>query len=187
MQIPPHSHNHPPPPHLEQANIHSCKPFPSLYGFSRILFDFTQRLHFSRPFSDLAFPLIVALFQILIFLHAACLSFDYVWVVKESDSDTVIMVIVLVVGVGGIFMLFAVMALCYRSLQNINMREKFALFCLQKEPFSRPLFFLSSHLLLTGTFFFLPDSFAESDHSQYPLVSIIGLLFWHFYKTLRRF
>ena len=34
--------------------------------------------------------------------------------VKESDSDTVIMVIVLVVGVGFIFMLFAVMALCYR-------------------------------------------------------------------------
>merc|ERR1719201_56933 len=35
-------------------------------------------------------------------------------ILKESDSDTVIMVIVLVVGVGGIFMLFAVMALCYR-------------------------------------------------------------------------
>ena len=87
------------------------------------------------------------------------------------------MVIVLVVGVGGIFMLFAVMALCYRSLQNINMREKFALFLPPKRTFSRPLFFLSSHLLLTGTFFFLPDSFAESDHSQYPLVSIIGLLF----------
>ena len=34
--------------------------------------------------------------------------------VKESDSDTIIMVIFLVVGVGGIFILFAIMALCYR-------------------------------------------------------------------------
>ena len=76
------------------------------------------------------------------------------------------MVIVLVVGVGGIFMLFAVMALCYRSLQNINILT----FLL-----SRPLFFLSSYLL--NYFFFLPDSFAESDHGQYPLVSIIRLLF----------
>jgi hypothetical protein len=36
------------------------------------------------------------------------------FLVKESDSDTVIMVIILVVGVGGIFLLFAIMALCYR-------------------------------------------------------------------------
>jgi len=35
-------------------------------------------------------------------------------VLKESDSDTVIMVIFLVLGVGGIFILFAIMALCYR-------------------------------------------------------------------------
>ena len=35
-------------------------------------------------------------------------------IVKESDSDTIIMVIFLVVGVGGIFILFAIMALCYR-------------------------------------------------------------------------
>jgi len=35
-------------------------------------------------------------------------------VLKESDSDTIIMVIILVVGVGGIFILFAIMALCYR-------------------------------------------------------------------------
>jgi len=35
-------------------------------------------------------------------------------VLKESDSDTIIMVIVLVVGVGCIFLLFAIMALCYR-------------------------------------------------------------------------
>ena len=34
--------------------------------------------------------------------------------VKESDSDTIIMVIVLVAGVGGVFILFALMALCYR-------------------------------------------------------------------------
>ncbi len=34
--------------------------------------------------------------------------------VKESDSDTVIMVIVLVAGVGAVFILFALMALCYR-------------------------------------------------------------------------
>ena len=33
---------------------------------------------------------------------------------KESDSDTIIMVIVLVAGVGGVFLLFALMALCYR-------------------------------------------------------------------------
>jgi hypothetical protein len=38
------------------------------------------------------------------------------FLVKESDSDTVIMVIILVVGVGGIFLLFAIMALCYRSV-----------------------------------------------------------------------
>jgi len=35
-------------------------------------------------------------------------------VLKESDSDTIIMVIMLVVGVGCIFILFAIMALCYR-------------------------------------------------------------------------
>jgi len=35
-------------------------------------------------------------------------------VLKASDSDTIIMVIFLVLGVGGIFILFAVMALCYR-------------------------------------------------------------------------
>ena len=34
--------------------------------------------------------------------------------VKESDSDTIVMVIVLVAGVGGVFVLFALMALCYR-------------------------------------------------------------------------
>ena len=40
---------------------------------------------------------------------------DYVTTtVKESDSDTIIMVIVLVAGVGGVFILFALMALCYR-------------------------------------------------------------------------
>ena len=55
MQIPPHSHSHPPHPHRKQANIHSCKFFPSLYGFLRILFDFTQRLHFSRPFPNICF------------------------------------------------------------------------------------------------------------------------------------
>ena len=74
------------------------------------------------------------------------------------------MVIVLVVGVGGIFMLFAVMALCYRSQQNINT------FLLPRKIFST-FPFLSPAAALT--FFFLPDSFAESDHSQYPLVSII--------------
>ena len=36
------------------------------------------------------------------------------WAVKESDSDTVVMVIMLVAGVGGVFFLFALMALCYR-------------------------------------------------------------------------
>lgn len=34
--------------------------------------------------------------------------------VKESDSDTIVMVIMLVAGVGGVFFLFALMALCYR-------------------------------------------------------------------------
>lgn len=34
--------------------------------------------------------------------------------VKESDSDTIIMVIVLVASVGSVFILFALMALCYR-------------------------------------------------------------------------
>lgn len=36
------------------------------------------------------------------------------YILKESDSDTIIMVIVLVAGVGSVFMLFAFMALCYR-------------------------------------------------------------------------
>lgn len=39
--------------------------------------------------------------------------------VKESDSDTVIMVIFLVLGVGGIFILFAIMALCYRFVKTL--------------------------------------------------------------------
>ena len=34
--------------------------------------------------------------------------------VNKSDSDTIIMVIVLVAGVGAVFILFALMALCYR-------------------------------------------------------------------------
>ena len=83
---------------------------------------------------------------------------------KESDSDTVIMVIVLVVGVGGIFMLFAVMALCYRSPQNVNIF-----------PFLLSLSFISPAPAFS--FRELADSFAESDHGQYPLVSIIRLLF----------
>ena len=43
-----------------------------------------------------------------------CMFFILNKIVKESDSDTIIMVIFLVVGVGGIFILFAIMALCYR-------------------------------------------------------------------------
>ena len=39
---------------------------------------------------------------------------------KESDSDTIIMVIVLVAGAGGVFILFALMALCYRLENNRN-------------------------------------------------------------------
>ena len=39
--------------------------------------------------------------------------------VKESDSDTIIMVIFLVLGVGGIFILFAIMALCYRFVKTL--------------------------------------------------------------------
>ena len=49
------------------------------------------------------------------------LPYSYSWImtqtnitVKESDSDTIVMVIVLVAGVGGVFVLFALMALCYR-------------------------------------------------------------------------
>jgi hypothetical protein len=34
--------------------------------------------------------------------------------VKPSDSDTIFMVVILVTGVGGVFILFALMALCYR-------------------------------------------------------------------------
>ena len=41
--------------------------------------------------------------------------------VKESDSDTIIMVIVLVAGVGGVFILFALMALCYRLENEIHL------------------------------------------------------------------
>ena len=48
----------------------------------------------------------------LLSLH--CVMCDYRCEVKESDSDTIIMVIILVAGVGGVFILFALMALCYR-------------------------------------------------------------------------
>ena len=43
----------------------------------------------------------------------------HICLVKESDSDTIMMVIILVVGVGGIFILFAILALCYRFIVNI--------------------------------------------------------------------
>ncbi|XP_059084757.1 uncharacterized protein LOC131881812 isoform X4 [Tigriopus californicus] len=36
------------------------------------------------------------------------------YILKESDSDTIIMVVILVASVGTVFMLFALMALCYR-------------------------------------------------------------------------
>ncbi len=41
--------------------------------------------------------------------------------VKPSDSDTIFMVVILVTGVGCVFILFALMALCYRypRLKNI--------------------------------------------------------------------
>ncbi|XP_071748566.1 disintegrin and metalloproteinase domain-containing protein unc-71 isoform X3 [Lepeophtheirus salmonis] len=44
------------------------------------------------------------------------------YILKESDSDTIIMVIFLVAAVGGVFILFALMALCYRehSLQQLK-------------------------------------------------------------------
>ena len=51
--------------------------FPSLYAFPWILFDFTQRLHFSRPFfHNLLFlwSLRLKFFKSWYFLHAACLS-----------------------------------------------------------------------------------------------------------------
>merc|ERR1719507_1903424 len=41
-------------------------------------------------------------------------------ILKESDSDTIIMVIVLVAGVGGVFILFALMALCYRRKSALS-------------------------------------------------------------------
>ena len=47
----------------------------------------------------------------------------HVCVVKESDSDTIMMVIVLVIGVGGIFILFALLALCYRSVVFIILTQ----------------------------------------------------------------
>ena len=52
--------------------------------------------------------------------HGCCHPSDNVWchpwchAVNKSDSDTIIMVIVLVAGVGAVFILFALMALCYR-------------------------------------------------------------------------
>lgn len=39
---------------------------------------------------------------------------------KESDSDTIVMVILLVAVVGGVFVLFALMALCYRYCKLVN-------------------------------------------------------------------
>jgi len=49
-----------------------------------------------------------------VYLHAWFLLFYDTKTVKESDSDTIVMVIMLVAGVGGVFFLFALMALCYR-------------------------------------------------------------------------
>ena len=52
-------------------------------------------------------------------MHASVfLKFHHI-TVKESDSDTIIMVIFLVLGVGGIFILFAIMALCYRFVKSL--------------------------------------------------------------------
>lgn len=52
-------------------------------------------------------------------LHASVLLKFHHITVKESDSDTIIMVIFLVLGVGGIFILFAIMALCYRFVKSL--------------------------------------------------------------------
>ena len=63
-------------------------------------------LHLLSPFNDITWsPWFI--WHVFLVLH-------YNNTVKESDSDTIIMVIFLVVGVGGIFILFAIMALCYR-------------------------------------------------------------------------
>ena len=51
----------------------------------------------------------------------------HICLVKESDSDTIMMVIILVVGVGGIFILFAILALCYRFIVNIYRMSFFVL------------------------------------------------------------
>lgn len=52
---------------------------------------------------------------------------DYRCEVKESDSDTIIMVIILVAGVGGVFILFALMALCYRYVLRQHQLYSFLL------------------------------------------------------------
>ena len=56
----------------------------------------------------------IEIFSWICMMHAEFLIWISRTTVKASDSDTIIMVIFLVLGVGGIFILFAVMALCYR-------------------------------------------------------------------------
>ena len=68
--------------------------------------------------------LIVSLFTFNCFdvYHLTCTFLKSIsTTVKESDSDTIIMVIVLVAGVGGVFILFALMALCYRLENEIHL------------------------------------------------------------------
>lgn len=77
---------------IKKSNLYS--PLPSFYMWPN-----------SSLFLSLRAPLLL--------LH--CVMCDWMSpTVKESDSDTIIMVIVLVAGVGGVFILFALMALCYR-------------------------------------------------------------------------
>ena len=85
--------------------IYSYRPlFPLLHVF---IYSYTL---FLPPIDCISFT-----FNSFDVYHLTCtFSISISTTVKESDSDTIIMVIVLVAGVGGVFILFALMALCYR-------------------------------------------------------------------------
>ena len=145
-----------------KPNIHSCKLSPSLYVSPRIFFDSTQRLHFSRSFCFSS--------KCSAFFPARGMLVRCLRVSSQRERQRH--------GDHGdrprcrgrrhLHAFCSHGALLQVLFQNINT------FLLPRKIFST-FPFLSPPAALT--FFFLPDSFAESDHSQYPLVSIILLLF----------
>lgn len=98
---------------LYSSFISSC----CMFSYILNIFYFLCRMFLYNLTHSFSLELIVSLFTFNCFdvYHLTCTFLMSIsTTVKESDSDTIIMVIVLVAGVGGVFILFALMALCYR-------------------------------------------------------------------------